>query len=262
MRYPAQDLEPAVRDPKKLRRTAFILLGIMLLGAVFVLAAYNRDAAERAKNERPAIVTRLEKNFKVWRQDESEAGLIAPDPSERVVQLVAPVVFREPESWEHTRVVLQRLAERYADEEDFRIVCITLDPENEPPSYLAGVADELGAELPGWWVCGSREESVHKFFKNTLEAGIMPTKREGGWHYDPTMALIDRDRHVREATIRAKKPSGKELNHRQRVRFDFEQAARWDAEGRSEGVEKSNVETLEELLVKTIDYLLNETPAD
>lgn len=261
-RYPAQDLEPAERDPKKLRRTAFALVGVMLLGSVFVLAAYNRDAAARAEDERPAIVTRLEKNFKVWRQDESEAGLLAENPGDRVVQVIAPVVFREPESWEHTRGVLRRLDERFGERDDFRIVCITLDPENEPPEFLAEAARDLGAELPGWWVCGSREESVHKFFKNTLKAGVMPTKREDGWHYDPALVLIDRDRHVRQATVRARKPSGKELNYRQRVTFDFEQAARWDAEGRSEGVEKTNLETLEDLLVETIEYVLDETPED
>lgn len=262
MNGPAHDLEPAERDPVKLRRTAMVLVGVMVIGAVFVLAAYQRDAKKRAEDDRPAIVTRLEKNFKVWRQDESEAGLIATDPKDRVVQVIAPVVFKEPATWAHTRDILQRLDERFGGRDDFRLVCITLDPENEPPPYLAEVAEDLGATLPDWWVCGSREESVHKFFKNTLKAGVMPKKREGGWHYDPALVVIDRDRHVREATIRARKPSGKLLNHRQRVSFDFEQAAEWDAQGRETGEDKSNVEILEELLVETIEYVLNERPSE
>jgi hypothetical protein len=62
--------------------------------------------------------------------------------------------------------------------------------------------------------------------------------------------------------VRARNAEGKELNFRNPVPFDFEEAARWDAEGRSEGLEKSNVETLEDLLHKTIDHLLEQPVAN
>jgi len=258
-RYPAQDLEPAVRDPKKLRRTALILVGIMAVGAIGILIAYNRDAARRADDERPALVARLDtrKDLKVWRQDETEAGLLdlAGD-----VFLVAPVCFAEPEGWETTRSVLLELGERYGDRGDFHLVCITVDPENEPPAELAKFAEELGAELPFWWLVATRDESTHKFLKNELKAGILPHRDGDRWVYDPSLVLVDRDRHLRQPTIRARKPDGKELNYRNRVPFDFEQAAKWDAEGRAEGLEKSNVDTLRELLFQTIDELLA-TPA-
>lgn len=254
-RYPAQDLEPAERDPKKLRRTAFILVGLMVVGSLVIIAAYNRNAARMAEDDRPSIATRLNQNFKLWRQDESEAGLL--DTAGDVI-VVAPVVFRQPESWDTTRGVLGRLHERFGEREDFRIVCITLDPENEPPGFLADMAEELGAELPGWWLAGAKEESVHKFFKNRLEAGIMPYREDGELVYDPALAVIGRNRHVREATVRARDEDGDELNHRNPVRFDFEQAERWDEEGRTEGLERSNVETLEALLHKTVEQLLAE----
>jgi cytochrome oxidase Cu insertion factor (SCO1/SenC/PrrC family) len=176
MRPDLQNLEPAERDPKKLRRTAFILVAMMLLGGVMVLVAYNRKAAAEADDDRPSYVTRLridKHDFKLWRQDESEAGLLdlAGD-----VFVIAPVVFGQPESWETTRGVLLELKERYGNRDDFHLVTITLDPENEPPLELAKHAAELGAELPFWWVAGAREESVHKYFKNVLQAGSMPDK--------------------------------------------------------------------------------------
>jgi len=252
-RYPAQDLEPAVRDPKKLRRTAFILVGIMLLGAIFVLIAYNRDAARRAEDSRPAITGRLNKNFKVWRQDESEAGLLDLRGD---VFVIVPVVFSQPDSWKTTREVLLEMEARYASRPDLHIVCVTQDPENEPPERLATEAEKLGAELPQWWLAGSREESVHKFFKNVLKANTMAHRKDGELIYDPSLVVIDRDRHIRQPTVRAKKESGRELNYRNRVTFDFEAAAQWDADGRSEGLEKSNVETMKDLLFDTVDELL------
>lgn len=257
MTRPASDLQPAERDPKKLRRTAFILVALMAVGSIAMLVAYNRWAAEAAKDDRPALVGRLDKNFKVWRQDESEAGLLdlAGD-----VWVISPVSFAQPDGWKTTRGVLEKLAERYGDRTDFHIVNLTVDPENEPPAELAKYAAELGAELPQWWLAGAQADSMHKFLKNRLKAGFYPAEKDGVWEYDPSLVLVGRDRHIRKATVRARKPDGKELNYRNPVDFDFEQAAKWDAEGRSEGLEKSNVAALEELLFHTIDRLL-EDPA-
>ena len=41
--------------------------------------------------------------------------------------------------------------------------------------------------------------------------------------------------------------------------FDFEQAAKWDSEGKKTGTSLSNVQELESLLEKTIRTLLAET---
>ncbi|BCX49177.1 electron transporter SCO1/senC [Haloferula helveola] len=260
MRRPAENLEPAVRDPRKLRLTAFILVAVMAVSGVLILVAYNRDAARRAEDDRPAFVTRLrtdKHDFKLWRQDESEASLLDLLGD---VFVIVPVVFEQPESWSTTRQVLLDLKQRYGTREDFHIVCVTLDPENESPEKLGEYASDLGAELPFWWLAGAREESVHKYFKNVLQSGFMPKEEDGTWEFDPTFMLVDRDGHLRQPTVRARKPNGRELNFRNKVPFNFEQAAEWDEQGKSEGLEKSNVETLKELLFKTAEELLA-TPA-
>ena len=78
----------------------------------------------------------------------------------------------------------------------------------------------------------------------------IPHKKDGKWFYDGSLVLIDRDRHIRQATLQQGKYS------RRNVTFNFDEAARWDAEGRTQGLEKSNVQTLEDILVKTLDGLL------
>jgi cytochrome oxidase Cu insertion factor (SCO1/SenC/PrrC family) len=264
-RYPAQDLEPAERDPVKLRRTAFILVGIMLLGAVLVLVAYNRNAANQADNDRPAMISRLNGNFKLWRQDESEAALL--DLEGKVIVIV-PVVFSQND-WQATAGVLKDLQKRYGAQGEVTIVMLTLDPENEPPKVLAEQARELGAELPSWWLATAREESVHKFVKNRLKANLYPFLREGKWVYDPALVVIDRNRHIRKPTIRMRKPNGRLLNERLPVDFDFVHAAEldaqgvpagydWDEQGNKTPIEAGNVETMKNLLFETIDQLLAE----
>ncbi|MEP4078866.1 hypothetical protein [Haloferula sp.] len=258
-RYPAQDLEPAVRDPKKLRLTGIVLVVVMLVSGFGILIAYNRSAKRQADDDRPALGSgRLDKNFRVWRQDESEAGLL---DMEGDVFVIAPVSFEQPEGWKATRKVLENLKASYGERDDFHIVMLTVDPENEPPTKLAEYAKDLGAELPLWWLAGASEESTHKFMKRRLKAQLVPQKKEGIWEYDPSLIVVDRDRHLRQATVRARNAKGKELNFRNPVPFDFEQAAVWDAEGRSEGLEKTNVETLEDLLHKTIDHLIEQPAA-
>ena len=259
-RYPAQDLEPAVRDPKKLRLTGITLVVLMLVSGFGILIAYNRSAKRQAADDRSALGSgRLDKNFRVWRQDESEAGLLDMRGD---VFVISPVSFEQPEGWKTTRLVLQDLKARYGERDDFHIVMMTVDPENEPPKKLAGYATELGAELPFWWLVGASEESTHKFLKNRLKGQIMPQKKDGVWDYDRSLVIVDRDRHLRQATVRAKNAKGKELNFRNPVPLDFEQAAAWDAEGRSEGLEKSNVETMKDLLYKTVDDLLAQPAAE
>lgn len=268
-RYPAQDMEPAERDPRKLRLTALWLVAIMVIGGVLILVAYNRDAKRRAADDRPAIVERLNGNFRLWRQDESEAGIL--DLEGKVV-LVVPVVFSQREDWDATRRTLEAVAARYREGDEVRIVMITLDPEHEPPSDLQRYAGELGAELPFWWLAGAREESVHKFFKNRLKAQIYPHRKDGRWEYDPALVLLDRDRHIRKPTLRARKANGRLLNERLVVNFDFEQAReldeqgvpsgyRWDEQGNATPLEQSNVERLQELLFETMDRLLAAPPA-
>lgn len=238
-----------MRDPRKLRRTALWLFVIMIASGVGVFSAYIKWAAKQADDDRPGFVGRIDNKaeFGVVRQDETGAKI---SDLFGKVWVVCGVSVAQPETWQATREVLLRLNRRYAGREDFRIVCFTVDPEREDPTALSAAAAELGVGLPNWWFVGAGQEYVHKFLKNKLRLGVMPHQVDGKWMYDASLVVIDRDRHIRQASLK----QGRYRRHK--VAFDFEQAAKWDAEGRTEGLEKSNSETLEELLVKTIDELI------
>ena len=247
MRTPAEKLEPAVRDPRKLRITALILTTLMVISAVGVYIAYLKLSERQADVETPSFKGRIEKNFKVWRQDESEGDFAS---MEGEVFVIAPVLFSEPERWVHTRGVLERLSKRYADRKDFHIVCLTIDPENEPPKKLAEYAKDLGATLPQWWLGAAREESVHKFLKNILKMETIPYRKDGKWDYDGTLVVIDRDRHIRKGTVKMSKRS------RVDAKFDFEAAAAWGEKHPTDGDKERVSRDLENLLVSVIDHVL------
>ena len=242
-----QHLEPAERDPRKLRNTALILTAIMIASAAGIFLAYIKLAERQANDDTPSFKGRIEKNFKVWRQDESEGDIASMEGG---VIVIAPVLFSEPERWKHTRGVLEQLSKRYANRKDFHILCLTIDPENEPPKKLAEYSKELGANLPQWWLAATREESVHKFLKNVLKMETIPHKKDGKWIYDGTLVVIDRDRHIRKGTVKMSD------RFRTDAKFDFEAAAAWGAEHPVDGDPTRVSRDLEDLLVHVIDHVL------
>lgn len=256
MSLPA-DLEPAVRDPKKLRRTAWTLVAIMLLGGWLILRAYNTWAARQALDDRPALVHRIQKerDLRMMRQDGKLADLF--DLRGKVLVMNA-FSIRDPQAAQRSLAVMKRLAEQRRGQQDFHLVSLVIDPL--PAESLAATLAETAAarsiDLPQWWLGSNEPATLHKFIKNELKATIYPNESDEKWNYDPSIVLIDRNGHIRRAVVpktRDGKPARPEV-----VAFDFDQAAQWDLDGLQSGTERSNEEELEILLSKTIDTLLAE----
>jgi cytochrome oxidase Cu insertion factor (SCO1/SenC/PrrC family) len=258
MSLPA-DFEPAVRDPKKLRRTAWILVAIMLAGGFLVLKAYENWAAKQATDTRPAIIHRIrkERDLRLLRQDGNTADLFDLRGNVSVVNVLS---LRDPEAAARSMAVMQRLAQQRTDEKDFHLVTLVIDPvpADQLRDTLAKAAETHGMKLPQWWLGSNEPGTLHKFIKNELKASVYPNETGGRWNYDPAIVLIDRNGHIRRAVVpktRNGKPAKPEV-----VGFDFDQAAQWDAAGMKSGTDRSNEAELEILLGKTIDALLAETP--
>jgi cytochrome oxidase Cu insertion factor (SCO1/SenC/PrrC family) len=257
MSLPA-DLEPAVRDPKKLRRTAWILMAIMLAGGFLVLKAYEDWAAKQATDTRPAIIHRIQKerDLRLLRQDGKQADLFELRGGVCVLNVLS---LRDPEAATRSMAVMKRLAKQRAAEKDFHLVTLVIDPvpAAELRDTLAKAAETHGMKLPQWWIGSNEPGTLHKFIKNELKASVYPNETGGKWNYDPAIVLIDRNGHIRRAVV-AKTRNGKPAKP-EVVGFDFDQAAKWDAAGMKSGTERNNEEELEILLEKTIDALLAET---
>lgn len=249
---PEIEFEPVTPDPKKLRRTALILGILMIVGGFLILKAYEKMSREAAKDTRPSFVTQISarKDLLFMRQDGERKELLTLKGKVLVVQSLPK---NQPD--EVTTGVMKRLEEKFAETDDFALVTLMLDPgETEGLKVeLANFAKELGAELPFWTVATNEQETLHKFIKNEFKANMFPYQKDGQWQYDKSLVLIDKNRHVRRAVVPQKRGGAPYV-----AKFDFEQAAKWDADGIKTGTDFSNVEQLESLLVETIEILLKE----
>lgn len=248
------DFEPAARDPKKLKRTAWVLVVIMLVGGVLVFKAYEKWSRQQSKDDRPAVVHRIqeERDLRIIRQDGKTADLFDLRGHVWVVNVMS---LKNPKSSERSLAVMKRLAGKYSNTEDFNLVSLAVDPI--PPgnivSELKRAAESHGMKFPQWWLGGNEPATLHTFIKNELKANSFPHESGGVWFYDSSIVLIDRNGHIRRAVV-PKKPSGEPSI----IAFDFDQAAKWDAEGKKTGTNRSNEAEMEALLGKTIDTLLAE----
>ena len=252
------DLEPAVRDPKKLRRTAWILVAIMVIGGALILKAYEMWSAKQFADDRPAVIHRIQKerDLRMLRQDGKVVNLF--DLRGKVFALNV-LSLRDPKAADRTMAVMKRLSAQRAADQDFHLVTLVLDPipAEKLRDTLASAAEAHRMKLPQWWLGGNEPGTLHKFIKNELKAAVYPNESDGKWNYDPSLVLIDRNGHIRRAVV-TKTRNGKPTKPAV-VAFDFDQAAEWDAEGKLSGSELTNEAGLEVLLDKTIDKLLAET---
>ena len=254
MPLPDPSLEPAIRDPKKLRNTAFILVAVMFLGGWLVLKAYDRWSAQQAPDERPAMIYRItpERDLRMLRQDGEIVDLV--NLRGKVIALNV-TSLRDPQAAALSMAVMKRLAETRASSADFHLITLVVDPlpSEKLLASLAETSATNGMKLPRWWVGGNEPKTLHKFIKNELKATTYPNELKGKWEYDASIVLIDKNGHIRRAVVPQKRGGPPFI-----ATFDFDQAAAWDANGAKTGTEHNNVEQLEILLNHTIDKLLAE----
>jgi hypothetical protein len=249
------DFEPAVRDPKKLARTAWVLVGVMFIGGWLILKAYEKWAVEQSADDRPSMVHRIqpERSLRLVRQDGRTADLMDLRGQVFAINVIS---LKQLETSARSIAVMKRLAESYAGNPDFHLVTLVLDPM--PAEELVPTLKETAAaqdmELPQWWVGANEPKTLQTFIRNELKPSLPPARTDGEWSFDPGIALIDRNGHLRRAVVPKKEGGGPPAV----IPFDFDEAAKWDAEGRKSGSELTNEQEMEALLGRTIDKLLAE----
>lgn len=254
MPLPDPSLEPAIRDPKKLRNTAWILVGIMILGGSLILISYQKWSKTQAKDERPAVIYRItpERDLRMLRQDDKTVDLV--NLRGKVIVLnVFSLQNREPSA--RSLEVMKRLETSRAKTADFALVSLLVDPlpSEQLLATLRNTATTEEMKLPLWWLGSNEPKTLHKFIKNELKANIYPHEVGGKWQYDSSIVLIDKNGHIRRAVV-PQQQGGQPFI----ATFDFEQALAWDAKGAKTGTVRSNADELELLLNRTIDKLLAE----
>jgi cytochrome oxidase Cu insertion factor (SCO1/SenC/PrrC family) len=254
MRLPDPSLEPAVRDPKKLRSTAICLVIIMLFGGWLILKAYDRRTSQEAGDDRPAIVYRItpERDLRMLRQDGRIVDLVSLRGKVVAINVIS---LRDPELARLSLAVMERLSQQRAADPNFVLVTLIVDPipSEKLISTLNNTAITDHMKLPKWIIGSNEPGTLHKFIKNELKTNIFPYEKDGKWLYDSEITLLDKNGHIRRGVVPQKRGGEPYI-----ATFDFNDAAKWDEKGVKTGTEHTNTEQLEILLNHTIDKLLAE----
>jgi cytochrome oxidase Cu insertion factor (SCO1/SenC/PrrC family) len=97
---------------------------------------------------------------------------------------------------------MARLQKELADQPDFRLVSITVDPEHDTSEVLCAYAKGHGAELGRWYFLTGKRAEIYPLIEKGFMLGVgqnQGTARAPGsevWH-STRIVLVDRKGHVR-----------------------------------------------------------------
>lgn len=212
-------LEPADRDPVKLRNTALILTAVMVIGSFFILWAYNRFAEKSADTQRPSFLTAI--------GGADEVHIITSDGERRTLEdLKGSVVLSfavTKELAQESRPTIEAVREILAEFPDTKkrpkVLIFVLDGDEGNPASVAQVLSDFGQEPDVWRVPASvdRKDSLRAFLKSKIRFGIYPHEKDGKLVYDSQLILFDQHLQIRGAVG---VPIG----------WDFEKVVGWETE--------------------------------
>ncbi len=218
MKSAAEGLEPAEVNPAQLRKTAFILVGLILIGAVAVTSSYIATAKKQQEDHRPAFVNELKGHIKLQLSD---GTVVDTSDIEEDVWLYYQTSFEERDSHEEREAALALLPEEGVRQVVF---FVDMDPNKEEDKARMATLEQE----PGVWKVAAKAKVLEKYLKSGIRFGTIPHLKDGKLIYDSSVALLKRDR-----------PEGK--NPRIHIRgemFDFKKA-------KEEALQRNHPEAIE-----------------
>ncbi|MGJ8678314.1 MAG: hypothetical protein ACSHX0_12410 [Akkermansiaceae bacterium] len=198
------ELQPVEKDPVQLRRTAIILVVIMIVGATFVLLAYKRHEGKQDPN-RPPISAKITKNLAAKNQYNT---LVSLAEFEGAVWFVAPICVSQLDENKHAIAMIQELEEHYRENENVRFAFLSIEGVDQGvgPEQLAETAKALGFDESSkvWFLTTGETKKQRGFIKDQLRLGIISERKlkdgetGGKWQFPSQIALIDRGMHLRQ----------------------------------------------------------------
>jgi protein SCO1/2 len=93
---------------------------------------------------------------------------------------------------------LVRLYERYADNDQIRILSHTIDPEFDRPHVLKQYANRLQVQAPRWNMVTGDKQAIYTLGEKSYMVTAQEDKNEvGGFVHSGAFILVDKQRHIR-----------------------------------------------------------------
>ncbi|MDA7881188.1 hypothetical protein N9A94_02690 [Akkermansiaceae bacterium] len=244
-------LEPADRDPKKLRATAYKLVLLMVIGGIGLQYAYRNYQERTGKSDRPSMLTKVTDKTRLITSDKVVHDI--QDLKGKVTLVLTLTKKIQPES-QPSLDALKVVMEKFPEEAKRpHLLLFILDGSEEDPEAMSKILAEYGDETKVWRVAADKDGkvSLRAFMKNRLQFGIYPRLEEGRYVYDSQIVLLDQFLHVRG------QPGA---SHG----WDFEKVVGWAKEYEQARIDHPDKELtpvpmteegLQNLLIKSIEYL-------
>lgn len=150
----------------QLRRTGLVIASVMMAGGALVMAAYLMKLKAEERDDRPHIVGRLTQAFGGRNQD---GKAFATSMLEGKISLVTAIAGKEKARTAEALRVMKLVAEKFAGDDGFRFVGITVDPEADGPEELKGMLEELGvADDPRWIYVQAEEKNAVGYLRSKM----------------------------------------------------------------------------------------------
>ncbi|MBB5352346.1 cytochrome oxidase Cu insertion factor (SCO1/SenC/PrrC family) [Haloferula luteola] len=143
----------------------------------------------------------IEENFEMVRQDGEKVSI---EDLRGKVTVLTEFFAVCPHCAVRNGSELRELVKLYGDDADFRLVCISVDPETDGLEELKAYGEVLGAKPEQWWFASGGEtaathrylEEVLRFFKIRERKDPLDIQSNGRYAHDLGLLLIDRDLNV------------------------------------------------------------------
>lgn len=143
----------------------------------------------------------VEKDLEMTRQDGEKVRMT---DLKGKVTVVAQFFAVCPHCAVRNGVELGELYKEFGDQEDFRIVCISVDPETDGHEELEAYGKALGADPNNWWfTTAGNEKLTHDYLENELRFFKIRERRDpvdiasnGRFAHDLAFLVMNKDLEV------------------------------------------------------------------
>lgn len=98
---------------------------------------------------------------------------------------------------------LREIYDKFKDNPDFHMVCISVDPEADTVEKLGGYAEALGADTANWWFLTGERETLHEYLTNEMKFLDIRERTDpdeieqlGRYSHDLGLMVVDREWRV------------------------------------------------------------------
>ena len=181
------------------------------VASVAMVALFAKVGSHVPETELPPAINTGKEEVYVFYQISEDIDLTTQDGSKvklsdikGEVTVLAQFFAVCPMCTERSGTDLLEMYKRFGDHPDFRIVCISVDPETDHVEQLKDYAEVFNADAKNWWFARHEGEAathqyleeVLKFFKIRERTDELDIASNGRFAHDLGFLLVDRDFNV------------------------------------------------------------------